>query len=109
MEERSVPWWRRALSYALDGIRSGFGLFSRSAKSKAAIEPEIAAGNEENPDKEAELTSHSPKPEPIADAETEAEAVLVRTARLLRQRNPVAGDVRDAVAALRVGLGQPCG
>src|ERR1035438_1458302 len=77
MEERSVPWWRRALSYALDGIRSGFGLFSRSAKSKAAIEPEIAAGNEENPDKEAELTSHSPKPEPIADAETEAEAVLV--------------------------------
>src|SRR5665213_4302879 len=76
MEERSAPWWRRALSYALDGIRSGFGLFLRSAKSKAAIEPEIASGNEDDPDKEAELTSHSPKPEPIAEAETEAEAVL---------------------------------
>jgi segregation and condensation protein A len=77
MEDKTVPWWRRALSYALDGIRTGFGLFSRSSKSKAAIEPEIATGNEENPDKEAELTSHSPQPEPIADAETEAEAVLV--------------------------------
>jgi segregation and condensation protein A len=76
MEERSAPWWRRALSYALDGIRSGFGLFLRSAKSKAAIEPEIASGNEDDPDKEAELTSHSPKPEPITEAETEAEAVL---------------------------------
>ena len=77
MEERTVPWWRKALSYALGGIRSGFGLFSRSAKNKAAIEPEIAAGHEENPEEEAELTKHSPKPEPVAEAVNEAEAVPV--------------------------------
>jgi len=32
MPEKTIPWWRKALSYALDGIRSGFGLFSRPAK-----------------------------------------------------------------------------
>jgi len=32
MAEKTVPWWRRAISYALDGIRSGFGLFPRAAR-----------------------------------------------------------------------------
>ena len=39
MEERSAPWWRKALHFALDGIRSGFGLFSRSPKNTEAPEP----------------------------------------------------------------------
>ena len=41
MTERSVPWWRRALTVALGGIRSGFGLFRRNGK--AATGPELAA------------------------------------------------------------------
>ena len=77
MEEKTVPWWRKALSYALGGIRSGFGLFSRSAKSKAANEPERLAGQKENSEEEATLTEHSPKLESIADAVTESEAVPV--------------------------------
>jgi segregation and condensation protein A len=77
MEEKTVPWWRKALSYALGGIRSGFGLFSRSAKSRVANEPEIAAGQEENPEEEATLTEHSPKLEPIADTVIEAEIAAV--------------------------------
>ncbi len=32
MLEKTLPWWRKALNYALGGIRSGFGLFSRSAR-----------------------------------------------------------------------------
>ncbi len=32
MAEKTVPWWRRALQFALGGIRSGFGLFQRGAK-----------------------------------------------------------------------------
>ena len=32
MVEKTVPWWRRALQFALGGIRSGFGLFQRGAK-----------------------------------------------------------------------------
>ena len=38
MMERPVPWWRRALTIALDGIRSGFGLFRRSGKAAASAE-----------------------------------------------------------------------
>jgi segregation and condensation protein A len=30
--EKTVPWWRKALQFALGGIRSGFGLFQRGAK-----------------------------------------------------------------------------
>jgi len=32
MAEKTVPWWRRALEFAVGGIRSGFGLFQRGAK-----------------------------------------------------------------------------
>ena len=39
MIERPVPWWRRALTVAFDGIRSGFGLFRRNGK---AAGPEVA-------------------------------------------------------------------
>jgi segregation and condensation protein A len=31
MIEKPVPWWRKALNYALSGIRSGFGLFPKPA------------------------------------------------------------------------------
>ena len=71
MEDKIVPWWRRALSYALDGIRSGFGFFHRSAQSNAAIEPEIVAGNQENSEEEAELTRHSHTPKPILETVSE--------------------------------------
>jgi segregation and condensation protein A len=32
MIEKPVPWWRKALNFALGGIRSGFGLFGKTAK-----------------------------------------------------------------------------
>ena len=35
MTERSVPWWRRALSFALGTIRSGFGLFRQNGNREA--------------------------------------------------------------------------
>jgi segregation and condensation protein A len=38
MTEKPIPWWRKALKYALGGIRSGFGLFPKAAK-PAPIEP----------------------------------------------------------------------
>jgi len=40
MDEEKFPWWRRALTVALGGIRSGFGLFRRNGK--AAIGTEVA-------------------------------------------------------------------
>ena len=60
MEGKQVPWWRKALSIALGGIRSGFGLFSRKPRKRDEIEPKTIAGHEEIRE-EAELTEHSPE------------------------------------------------
>jgi segregation and condensation protein A len=46
MAEKIVPWWRRALQFALGGIRSGFGLFQRGAKPGELEESEPGGGVE---------------------------------------------------------------
>jgi hypothetical protein len=38
MMEWTVPWWRRALSFALSGIRLRFGLFARNGKDEISLE-----------------------------------------------------------------------
>lgn len=98
MAEKTVPWWRRALSYALGGIRSGFGLFSVSEKNRAADGPERFAGREENSDKEAELTEDSPKLEEIVEAVNEAEAVPAPHAEDAAESAGDAAGVNDAAA-----------
>jgi segregation and condensation protein A len=40
MNEKPIPWWRKALNYALGGIRSGFGLFAKPAD-PAPLEPPL--------------------------------------------------------------------
>ena len=84
MEEKTVPWWRKALNYALDGIRSGFGLFSRAAKPKAVVEPEAPADRKENLEQE-EVSLTQDSPDVKANA---AEAVEVASPRpcLMRWR-----------------------
>jgi segregation and condensation protein A len=77
MEDRKVPWWRKALSFALSGFRSGFGLFSRTQKNDVDNEPGFVTGLEVNPKEEAELIKDSPKLETISEAETEGVAVIV--------------------------------
>ena len=47
MPVKTVPWWRRALNFALDGIRSGFGLFSRQAKPEPTEGSHSLANNKE--------------------------------------------------------------
>ena len=63
MEEKTIPWWRKALKIALGGIRSGFGLFSRSRKPEAAAEPEIPEKSAESRNEEPVLTESLPQPE----------------------------------------------
>jgi segregation and condensation protein A len=60
MEDKQVPWWRKALNIAVNGILSGFGLFSKAPKPIDETEPATAAGEEEIR-KEAELTEGSPE------------------------------------------------
>ena len=42
-----VPWWRRVIQFALGGIRSGFGLFSRNGKTGPGHEAAQFAVEEE--------------------------------------------------------------
>jgi segregation and condensation protein A len=83
MTERSVPWWRRALTVALDGFRSGFGLFRRNGKTapdpevgrqtEAVIEPLEAERDETQAQKEeSRVKPSSPHFEPAAAKEVVA-------------------------------------
>ncbi len=65
MAEKTVPWWRRALNYALEGIR---GLFPRAVKPHRADEPEPSKTQEEPVKEERVLTLQSANLEAIAAA-----------------------------------------
>jgi segregation and condensation protein A len=64
MAEQTVPWWRKALSFALGGIRTGIGLFSRRARPEAATESDAPANPEENPEEEV-LKQESPNSQTV--------------------------------------------
>jgi segregation and condensation protein A len=77
MAEQTVPWWRKALNFALGGIRTGMGLFSRRARPETATEPEAPPNPEENPEedrlKEEFPNSQTAGPVAAAEAATVAE------------------------------------
>jgi segregation and condensation protein A len=73
MAEKTVPWWRRALKFALGGLRSGFGLFQRGAKPGEVEEGEAARGAEAGEAVEAK-EGLIPE-EAIKKEQTEAEAI----------------------------------
>jgi segregation and condensation protein A len=67
MAEKIAPWWRRALNYALDGIRSALGRFGRPAppeRQEKSVERLIATP--EIQEKEAALTYESLQNDPVA-------------------------------------------
>ncbi len=73
MNEKHVPWWRKALRFALGGIRSGFGFILKPARA-ATFEPPKAHEEEiiEVPQQVLEvkstMTEHVPNPEPVPEA-----------------------------------------
>jgi segregation and condensation protein A len=69
MLEKTTPWWRKALNFAMDSIRSGFGLLSRPIKSEPVTETKFSESLEENPEEETALTDPSPQPEIVAPGE----------------------------------------
>ncbi len=85
MMERKVPWWRRALQFALSGFRSGFGLFARNGKdeagAEAGAESELATKELENPEEDTELKHSSPHSEEAA-AEVEQAAEFAANAEI---------------------------
>jgi segregation and condensation protein A len=66
--EKTVPWWRKALIFALGGIRLGFGLLPRPAKREPIREPMLSDRLEETPEGEA-LAEPTPQPEAAVPAQ----------------------------------------
>jgi segregation and condensation protein A len=67
MAERTVPWWRKALNYALDGIRSGFGFFSRPTKPTSVEGPRFQEEIEDSLEEENLLSKAKPRSEMLTD------------------------------------------
>jgi segregation and condensation protein A len=83
MTEKPIPWWRKALKYALGGIRSGFGLFPKAAK-PAPIEPfppeeeRFLESSKPTLEVEQALTNRPANPEAVpAASETVIETIVV--------------------------------
>ncbi len=70
MAEKTLPWWRRALSLALKGIRAGLGLLNRAGRPNGAGEengdpaPETEKPTETT---EREVTEQPIQPEPSTE------------------------------------------
>ncbi len=118
MQERIVPWWRRALEFAFGGIRTGFGLFSRPAhpdpvkpreesryldRPKESLEVETVLTDQPNPKtlRVAAETVAASTPATESTAEAAAEPVPEIVAKL-KPADPVvpptfAVDAADAI------------
>ena len=62
MAEKTLPWWRKALNFALGTIRTGFGLFPRPAKPFVIEEDELLVIPQET---QAETASQEVPSKPI--------------------------------------------
>jgi segregation and condensation protein A len=70
VEEKTIPWWRRALNFALGGIRSGFGLFSRPSTTESIPEEKKISETPKETLEETTALTQAPQPEVIAPAKT---------------------------------------
>src|ERR1035437_4401088 len=68
MLEKTIPWWRKALNFAMGGIRSGFGLFPRTAEPEPVTEPKFSGSLEKAPEEETALIDPSSQPEIVVAA-----------------------------------------
>jgi segregation and condensation protein A len=102
MQEKKVPWWRRALNYAIGGIRSGFGLFPRPAITEP-VEP-LEEGNLidrpiESLEVETELIDQ-PNPEAVPAAAETVAANTLAAEPVLAQAIEAEPQPADAIASV---------
>jgi segregation and condensation protein A len=92
MLERTIPWWRRALKFALGGFRSGFGVFARRVNEESDTEAKISGTLKETLEEETALI------DPVLQAEI---AVVTPTlpAEPLREAEPTPAGASVAEAA----------
>jgi segregation and condensation protein A len=99
MVEKTIPWWRKALQYALGGIRSGFGLFSRPAKAVPIEEDQFLQRSEASKEVEEALTHEPANPETLP-AVPETVAVQASAAEPAAANEPVAEPVSEPAPAV---------
>ncbi len=99
MEDTKVPWWRKALDFALSGIRSGFGLFAKTQTHTNEIESETIAGYKDIRE-EAELIEHSPEQDHIVEAVNQVETAVAPEAEMIAAPEVTALADADEINAL---------
>jgi segregation and condensation protein A len=67
MPEKTIPWWRRALSFALGSLRSGFGLFPRVVRPVLVTGTRASDDFKEIPEEGKALTEPFPQSEEVDD------------------------------------------
>ena len=97
MVEKIIPWWRKALQYALGGIRSGFGLFSRPAKAVPIEEGQFLQRSEASKEVEEALTHKPANPEAVP-AVLETVAAQASVAEPVAASEPVAAPHTEPVS-----------
>src|ERR1039458_7434798 len=126
MQAKIVPWWRRALEFALGGIRTGFGLFSRHAqpepaapltenslidKPEESLEVETVLTEQPNPKNLSTATEPVVAPTPAAEPIAKAAAAPIPAPELVTEFPVAEGlDAVDAVGPLEANdqvAGQP--
>jgi len=75
MPEKTIPWWRKALQFAFDGIRSGFGLFPRSSHPVPSEKSASLDSPEESLQLETAMTAQPANLDTIPAAELVAEHI----------------------------------
>jgi len=102
MMEGTVPWWRRALSFTLNGIRSRWRRFARNAKSEASKKTSAESRHPtielEHPEEDTKLKHPSLNSEEVM-AETGEAADKAGTT----DAQPAAHAVEAEVAAIQSG------
>ena len=73
VEKERLPWWRRALDFALGGIRSGIGLLRRNGKAEPGIEATAQAAITEQEDEGTEVSTESAFGPEVIEVESIAE------------------------------------
>jgi segregation and condensation protein A len=111
MMEPTVPWWRRAIAFALNGIRSGFGLFRRNENPATAPEinttPQAAAGSRPAETEESQVNPYSPPSELIAAEETPTQKIAPPAEAVVALSEPAAEIVEPAAEPVESAQEEP--
>jgi segregation and condensation protein A len=112
MAEKTIPWWRKALEFALGGLRSGFGFFPHPARPEPLTVAKISGSDTDHAEEERALNEPSPQvvaapAKPSTPANPGVPALAAQPAKIAgkgrvvskREEKPSSGDKAAQVSA----------